>query len=342
MEDVPKPIPAKPVRFMDQVRLAIRRRGLAYRTEKTYCHWILRFIRFHGRRHPEDLTTKEVEAFLDDLAIQKTVSINTQKTALNALSFLYNQFMQRPLGELSFASTQRTRALPTVFSHTEATSVLAKLEPLHKLIASLMYGSGLRVMEAVRLRVQDVDFANNCIVVRESKGMKWRRTLLPGSLAEQLKRQQEFVLAQHKKDLQLGFGSVYLPNALARKYPSAEQEPGWQYLFPANHYSIDPRSDVKRRHHIHERQIQRAVKKAIKQSHIYKKAGCHTFRHSFATNLLKAGTDIRSIQEMLGHKDINTTQIYTHVVGTHERGVVSPLDNDGVCQPSPPLYVVAL
>ncbi|BFM05058.1 integron integrase [Halioxenophilus aromaticivorans] len=263
MEDIPKPIPAKPVRFMDQVRLAIRRRGLAYKTEQTYCHWILRFIRFHGRKHPKDLTIKDVETFLEDLAIGQTVSINTQKTALNALSFLYNKFLQRPLGELDFAHTQRARTLPTVFSHTEATAVIQQLEPLHRLMVSLMYGSGLRVMEAVRLRVQDIDFANNCIIVRESKGMRWRRTLLPTSLVDLLKQQVAFVLVQHKKDLAMGYGAVYLPNALARKCPSAPKEPGWQYLFPAPSFSLDPRSGIRRRHHLHERQIQRAVKKPL-------------------------------------------------------------------------------
>jgi integron integrase len=205
-------------------------------------------------------------------------------------------------------------------------TVISKLDGVYKLAVSLMYGSGLRVMEAMRLRIQDVDFANNCIVVRESKGMKWRRTLLPQTLIPALKTQIERVLALHKQDLADGFGSVYLPFALERKYPKAATAPGWQYLFPAQGLSVDPRSQIKRRHHLGEQQMQRHVRQAIVDAQIYKKAGCHTFRHSFATNLLRNGTDIRSIQEMLGHSDLATTQIYTHVVGVHERNVFSPMD----------------
>ena len=199
--------------------------------------------------------------------------VNTQKTALNALVFLYNKFLRIELGNLEFAPSKKPATIPTVFSHTEALLVIGKLEGVPRLAASLMYGSGLRVMESVRLRIQDIDFGNNCIVVRESKGMKWRRTLLPGSLHDHLKQQIDFALALHKKDLADGYGKVYLPNALAKKYPSAPSEPAWQYLFPANALSVDPRADMKRRHHIGEQQIQRAVRAAIRESKIFKKSG---------------------------------------------------------------------
>lgn len=326
MEDVRAPLPAKPVRFMDQFRAFIRLRQLAYATEKTYCVWVKDFIRFHQKRHPKDMRKAEVDSYLSELVLRRNVSINTQKTALNALVFLYHRFLKVELGELQFDYSRRKRTIPTVFSHSEAMSVVNKLSGLQKLASSLMYGSGLRVMEAVRLRVQDVDFANNCLVVRETKGMKWRRTILPSSVRPELEAQIDVALALHQRDLEEGYGAVYLPDALNRKYPNAAKQPAWQYVFPAANLSVDPRSGVERRHHIGEQQIQRAVAKAIRAAHIYKKAGCHTFRHSFATNLLRNGTDIRAIKEMLGHTNIATTQIYTHVVGIQERGVLSPMD----------------
>lgn len=327
MEDIPPPLPGKPVRFMDRLRQFIRAKQLAYKTEKTYCVWILDYIRFHKRVHPASLGGEDVDAYLSFLALSRNVSINTQKTALNAIVFLYKQFLGVDLGELNFAPSSRARTLPTVFSHQEATQVIDKLSGRYWIMALLMYGSGLRVMETVRLRVQDVDFANNYLMVRESKGLKWRRTLLPATLAEPLQKQVSFVLALHQKDVADGYGEVYLPNALAKKYPRAASSPEWQYLFPADNLAVDPRSDVVRRHHIGERQVQRIVKQAIVKSRIYKKAGCHTFRHSFATRLLEAGTDIRNIQEVMGHSDLSTTQIYTHVVGAHKRNILSPIDS---------------
>lgn len=327
MDDIPVPLPKDPQRFMDQLRVFMRAKRLAYRTEKTYCTWILDFIRFHNRKHPETMGVKEVDAWLSYLASERQVAINTQKTALNAVVFLYKQFFKRELGDIQFINSNKGRHLPTVFTHEEAIRVLSFMAGDHRLAASLMYGSGLRVMEAVRLRVQDVDFGSSCLFVRETKGDKWRRTLLPKTLIEPLKLQINLALAIHQQDLADGLGEVYLPYALARKYPKAAKDPAWQYVFPAPNRAVDPRSNVIRRHHIGEQQVRRSVARALEQANIRKKASCHTFRHSFATNLLGTGTDIRNIQELLGHNDVSTTMIYTHVVGVHERGVASPLDS---------------
>lgn len=327
MDDIPVALPDKPVRFMDKLRTFMRAKHLAYRTEKTYCLWIIDFIRFHGKRHPETMGRDEVDAWLSYLAVKRNVAVNTQKTALNAVVFLYKQFLRRELGDIQFAKSGRVQRLPTVFSHAEAMQVIGLMEGEHRLAVSLMYGAGLRVMEAVRLRVQDVDFANNCLIVRETKGDKWRRTLLPQSLLEPLQLQIELALALHRQDVAEGFGEVYLPYALAKKYPKAAISPAWQYVFPAPSRALDPRRDVIRRHHIGEQQVRRSVAKALAAAGIRKKASCHTFRHSFATNLLRSGVDIRNIQELMGHSDVSTTMIYTHVVGINERGVSSPLDN---------------
>lgn len=326
MRDVRGNLPDNPIRLFDKLRAHMRGRQLAYKTEKTYCYWIADFIRFNNMVHPDELTPEHVDAYLSSLAIKRNCSVNSQKTALNALSYLFKRYLKRELGDLAYTPSSKHKKLPTVFSHDEAMRVISHLQGVHQVLVMLMYGSGLRVMEAVRLRVQDVDFANECLMIRESKGLKWRRTLLPKSLIEPLTIYRDIALARHKADLADGYGSVYLPNALNVKYPNASKEPAWQYMFPAHHLSTDPRSGVLRRHHMGEQSVQRVVKIALKEARIYKKAGCHTFRHSFATNLLRAGTDIRNIQEMLGHTDISTTQIYTHVVGVQERGVTSPLD----------------
>jgi integron integrase len=311
---------------MDRFRLFIRTRQLAYKTEKTYCYWVLYFIRYHNRRNPLQMGAVEVEQFLEHLATQRNVAPNTQKTALNALVFLYHKFLEKDLGQLRFSYSTRPKLLPTVFTHSEAKRVIDLMRGTSRLGASLMYGSGLRVSEVARLRVQDIELDRGVILVRESKGLKSRQTLLPESLKEPLTRQLEFVRVKHAGDIADGFGAVYLPYALERKYPNASRETGWQYLFPANRLSVDPRSGELRRHHVSEQTFQRAVRAAIRAAGILKKSGCHTFRHSFATRLLEQGTDLRSIQELLGHSDISTTQIYTHVVGLHQRGMKSPVD----------------
>lgn len=321
-----QPIPSNPIRFMDQLRAFIRSKQMAYTTEKSYCRWIADYIRFHNMQHPKSLGDSSIDEYLSHLVLKRDLAINTQKSALNAIVFVYTQFLKINVGKLDFVPSNRPKTIPTVFSHQEAMMVINALKGLHHLIARLMYGSGLRISECCRLRVQDIDFANSCIVVRDGKGLKWRRTLLPESLKEPLQQQMEHALWVHKQDLHQGFGAVYLPHALDKKYPNAAKSPAWQYLFPAHKRALDPRSDVVRRHHIGAHGVQRSVKEAIKHCHIYKKAGCHTFRHSFATELLRAGTNIRNIQEMLGHNDLSTTQIYTHIVGIQERGVISPLE----------------
>lgn len=324
--DVPKVIPANPHRFTDQFRAFVRTRGLAYKTEKTYLEWVCQFIRFHKYKRPEEMDKDDIESFLEYLAVQRGVSINTQKTAMNALVFLYRQFLQRDALELSFSYAKKPRRIPTVFSDHEARAVLAHLSGQIKTIAQLMYGSGLRISECLRLRVKDIDFTMNTLVIREGKGSKDRVTVLPKSLINDLRVQIDFVAALHQKDRLAGIGGVYLPDALARKYPRAEFELGWQYVFPSRDTAIDPRSGIERRHHMMDRSVQKAVKLAVRDAGILKLASCHTFRHSFATRLLENGYDLRTIQEILGHADVSTTEIYTHVVKQGSKGVRSPLD----------------
>ncbi|WP_341581688.1 integron integrase [Marinobacter metalliresistant] len=324
--DIPTPIPAQPTRLLDKVRSFLRLRGMAYKTEKTYLFWIKRFIRFHGLQHPQDMGSPEVEAFLSHLVLQVNVSVSTQRVALNALVFLYREFLGQPLDELNFERARKPVKLPTVFSAEEAKSVIRNLEGEYKLVAMLLYGSGLRINEALRLRVKDVDFDMQQLIVRSGKGSKDRITLLPDRLIAPVQQQIDSALHQHQADLLKGFGSVYLPAGLARKYPNASQEPGWQYIFPAPEPSRDPRSGIRRRHHLLDRTVQKHIRRAIQAAGIHKLAGSHTFRHSFATHLLEAGYDLRTIQKLLGHSDVRTTEIYTHVVRKGGFGVRSPVD----------------
>lgn len=317
-------------KLLDQVRDFLRVKHYSLRTEETYLAWIKRFILFHGKRHPDELGSAAIRAFLTDLAVRGEVAASTQNQALSALLFLYQQVLGRTdLTDLLDGVTPAKRPLktPVVFTPTEAKQVLAHLAGTYRLMAQLLYGSGLRLMECVRLRAKDLDFGYGRLTVRDGKGQKERVTLLPQSLHEPLGLHLERVRLRHEQDLRDGFGSVHLPFALARKYPEAPKEWAWQYVFPSSRLSVDPRSGLTRRHHLAESMLQRAVKAAIRQAEVSKLGSCHTFRHSFATHLLESGTDIRTVQELLGHKDVATTMIYTHVL--NRPGVLpvrSPLD----------------
>lgn len=324
--DVRGAIPQKPIKFIDQLRLFIRNRGLAYATEKTYVLWIRRFIRFTRYQTPSEFKVSDIEVFLNYLAQQRFCSPNTQATALNALIFLFREFLGQNTQNLSFSHARRKPKIPTVLSREEASAIIDELKGIQQLITKLLYGSGLRVSEAIQLRVKDLDFANRGLYVMEAKGDKSRRTLLPQSLVQPLKQQIEFVQHTLEGDLAIGKAGVYMPNALAKKWPNAQYELGWQFVFPSHAYSVDPRSNIERRHHISPDQIQRAIRRSAKKVGIVKRVTCHTFRHSFATELLRQGTDLRNIQEILGHSSVETTQIYTHVIGIHERGMRSPVD----------------
>jgi len=314
-------------KLLDQVRARIRLKHYSIRTEKTYLAWIRRFIRFHEMRHPRDMGKPEVEAFLTDLAVARHVAASTQNQALNAVLFLYKDVLGIELAWMDdVVRVKRPARIPEVLSAAEVARLLAQLDGTYQLMASLLYGSGLRLMEAVRLRVKDVDFDYRQIVVRDSKGAKDRVTPLPATLFATLREQLDRVAGQHGSDIKAGYGTVYLPHALAAKYPNAQKELAWQYVFPSARLSVDPRSGATRRHHVNEKGLQHAVKGAVRRAGIRKKASCHTLRHSFATHLLERGNDIRTVQELLGHKSVQTTMIYTHVLKLGGRGVVSPLD----------------
>jgi integron integrase len=307
--------------------VAIRIPDYSINTEKSYLGWINRFLRFHGNKFPDTCTEKEVASFLEHLAIQRKVASATQAQALNALVFFFSRVLERPLGEIgSFQLSKKPRRLPTVLSPREVAAILDLLNGTHDLMIRLMYGSGLRVMECVRLRILDLDFEYRQLMIRAAKGKKDRTVPMPEILITRLKKQVNWVQYLHAKDLEAGFGTVYMPDALARKYPSAEKELRWQYLFPASRVARDPRSNVLRRHHIHQSVIQRAIRQAAAQAGITKRVTSHTMRHSFATHLLESGSDIRTVQALLGHADVSTTMIYTHVVGRGGQGARSPLD----------------
>lgn len=326
MDDIPVYVAEKPIKFIDQLRVFIRFRNLAYKTEQTYIHWVLRFIRFHNRRHPAQMGPEHIDAFLSHLACQRNVSVNTQKTALNAIVFMYTQFMQKPVEGLSYQYARAPRRVPVVLSVKEAKAIFSLATSPYKLILSLLYGSGLRIAECLNLRVLDIDFDNKIVFVRGGKGRKDRTALLPNAVTSALVNQVETVKALHKYDLTQGYGEVYLPNALAKKFPNAARELKWQYLFPASRVGADPRSGVVRRHHLHQTAVSKHLREIVRQLQLPKYVTCHTFRHSFATMLLERGYDLRTIQELLGHSDIKTTEIYTHVVKRGKLGVISPFD----------------
>lgn len=313
--------------LLGRVRDAVRRRHYSYRTEKAYLQWIRRFILFHGKRHPGEMGEAEVAAFLTHLAVERRVAAATQNQALNAILFLYKRVLEREIGLIGGVTRAKGASrLPVVLTPEEVLSVLQRLEGRDWLMGSLMYGGGLRVMECVRLRVKDVDFGFQQILIRDGKGRKDRAVPLPRAVVSALREQLCEVRRMHGNDLADGFGQVSLPGALARKYPNAAGEWGWQYVFPASRRARDPYSGAWKRHHLDESVIQRAIRQAVRGAGIVKPVSCHTLRHSFATHLLAAGHDIRTIQELLGHRDVRTTMIYTHVLGKGGRGVGSPLD----------------
>lgn len=314
-------------RLMDEVRARLRLRHYSLRTEEAYLYWIRRYIRDNGRRHPATLDGKVVEAFLTRLAVRDKVSPSTQNQALSALLFLYREVLALKLPWMEdVVRARRPPRLPVVLSRDEVAGLLEQLTGRDWLMAALLYGSGLRLMECLRLRVKDVDFARNELTVRDGKGAKDRRTVLPARLRSALQRQVDAVRLAHAEDLEHGFGEVALPYALARKYPNAGRAFGWQYVFPAARRSTDPRDGAVKRHHLDENVLQRAVKRAAARAGLDKPVTPHTLRHSFATHMLESGADIRTIQELLGHKDVATTQVYTHVLNRGTAGVLSPLD----------------
>ena len=319
--------PAQPPKLLDQVAAKMRVKHYSIRTEKSYIDWIKRYIYHFDKRHPKDMGATEVEAFLTHLAVSRNVSASTQNQAKSALLYLYKEVLGVELPWLDNVTQAKVpQRLPVVLTQAEVQAVLSRMDGTMWLIASLLYGSGLRIMEALRLRVKDVDFAQCEILVREGKGFKDRVTMLPLSLVEPLKTHLLKVQALHKYDLNTGHGEVYMPMALDSKYPSAGRDWSWQYVFPSVKLSVDPRSKVIRRHHADEKTVQRAVKKAVNLAGLVKLATPHTLRHSFATHLLAGGYDIRTVQELLGHSDVATTMIYTHVLNKGGRGVSSPLD----------------
>jgi len=328
--NVTSPTRAAPpgLKLLDRVRWHLRVKRYSIRTETAYVDWIRRFILFHGKRHPETMGETEVAAFLSHLAINRSVAAATQNQALGALLFLYGQVLGRKLE--SIAGVERVRRppkVPVVLTRAEARAVLDRLEGDYRLMGELLYGAGLRLMELLRLRVKDIDFGYNQIIVRAGKGMRERRTMLPARLKQPLQLHLARIRELHRHDLARGGGAVHLPFALSRKYPNASKDWRWQYLFPAAKPSVDPRSHEIRRHHVAEKNLQNAVKAALRAAGLSKAASCHTFRHSFATHLLERGTDIRSVQELLGHKDISTTMVYTHVLNKPGLGILSPIDD---------------
>jgi integron integrase len=317
-------------RLADEIQRVMRARHMSRRTEKAYLGWVRRFVLFHGRRHPTELGKREIEEFLSNLATVGKVSASTQNQALSALLFLYREVYEREFPWLDdLVRARRPTRLPVVLSKEEVSLLLDQLHGVTWIMAALLYGAGLRLLECARLRVNDVDFRANEILIRDGKGREDRRAVLPARVRDLLAAHVERVRSLHERDLDAGLGAVALPDALARKYPSAAKEWGWQWVFPATRHYVDRETGERRRHHLHESVLQKAVKAAARQAGITKRATCHTLRHSFATHLLENGYDIRTIQELLGHRDLKTTMIYTHVLNRGGKGVRSPLDEPG-------------
>lgn len=315
------------IKLVDQIKTAIRVRHYSKRTEEAYIRWVTEYIKFHNKKHPAEMGSKEISEFINYLAIRKNVSPSTQNLALCAIIFLYKHILKKEINEVDIVWAKKPKKLPVVFARKEVKAVMKQLTGVNWIMANLLYGSGLRLMECIRLRVKDIEFEFDQIIVRDGKGRKDRVTVLPAILKEKLKEHLKRVGKLHNKDLEKGLGSVYLPYALDKKYPNAGKEIGWQYVFPSPQISIDKRTGKKGRHHIDENILQKVVKVAIRNAGIKKNGSCHTFRHSFATHLLESGYDIRTVQELLGHENLNTTMIYTHVIKKGGLGVKSPADN---------------
>lgn len=325
-EDSPE-IPVSGTKILGHIKTVIRTHHYSKRTEEAYIKWIKEYLNFHKNKNPNILGSAEISSYINYLAIRRNVSASTQNLALCSIIFLYKQVLKKEINEIDLIRAKKPKKLPVVFTRKEIKEILDQIKGINWIMVNLLYGAGLRLMECVRLRVKDIEFEYKQVIVRDGKGKKDRITILPGILIEKLEEHISRVEKLHKKDLQNGFGSVYLPYALDKKYPNAGKEPGWQYLFPSPQISIDERTGEKRRHHIDENVLQRVVKIAIKNAGIKKTGSCHTFRHSFATHLLEDGYDIRTVQELLGHENVNTTMIYTHVMKKGGLGVKSPADN---------------
>jgi len=328
MENKPKFRPDPELKLLEQMRQVMRYHHYAYRTEKTYCDWIVRYVKFHGAKiHPRNMGKNEVEAFLSHLVTRAKVSASTQRQALNALVFLYRRVLDQPIEDkIEPVRAKHHRSPPVVLTQEEVRRVLVRMKGIHLLMAGLLYGGGLRLMECIRLRVQDLDCERDLIYLRTAKGGKDRTTILPATVQDDLKTQMDKVRRLHHEDLSNGCGEVYLPESLARKYRNAAREFRWQYVFPSKKLSVDPRTSQLRRHHVLESGLQKAVKRAVDKAGITKRVGCHTFRHCFATHMLENGINIRVVQELMGHADVKTTQIYTQVMQKDISAVTSPLD----------------